>query len=99
MTDPGEVVEMVQQAVIDAAMQAQLAQSPATETRSVGRPAAGSSLLNDDDDYALGTESVEPMEAREALDIIASMGAVPGSLRDRLMAMEREQQRLKDEEG
>jgi predicted Rossmann fold nucleotide-binding protein DprA/Smf involved in DNA uptake len=96
MTDPGEVVEMVQQAIIDDAMQAQLAQTPAAETRPVGQPTAGSALLGDDDDYTLPTEALEPLEAQDALEIFSSMGTVPGSLRDRLMAIEREQQESKD---
>jgi predicted Rossmann fold nucleotide-binding protein DprA/Smf involved in DNA uptake len=94
MTDPGEVVEMVQQAIIDDALQTELAQAPASET--LPSPSAASEklpLLDSQDDYALGTEAVDPLAADEALDILSTMGPVPDSLRARLMAIEAQQKK------
>jgi hypothetical protein len=54
-------------------------------------------MLDGEDDYALGSEPVDPLAADEALDILSSMGAVPDSLRERLQAIE-EQQKLEAEE-
>jgi predicted Rossmann fold nucleotide-binding protein DprA/Smf involved in DNA uptake len=84
MTDPGEVVDMVQQAIIDDAMQAQIAQTPAAETAPQPQQ-----LLNSDEDFALHGDDLDPIDPDEALDILTSMGSVPSSLRNRLMAMEK----------
>lgn len=97
MTDPGEVIDMVQQAIIDETLQAQIAQAPATEnapppTKKADPPP----LLDDADDYALGNEVADPLAADEALDILSSMGNVPDTLRARLMAAEA-QRRHNDE--
>ncbi|RMF79305.1 MAG: hypothetical protein D6739_11170 [Nitrospirae bacterium] len=54
-------------------------------------------MLDETDDYALGKETVEPLPAGEALDILTSMGNVPDSLRARLMALEAENRRRKAE--
>ena len=97
MTDPGEVIDMVQQAIIDDAMQAQLAQTPASEAAPAIKEQPAS-MLDGEDDYALGSERVEPIAADEALDILSSMGSVPDTLRARLMAMEDEQRKSKPEE-
>ncbi|MEM7033386.1 MAG: DNA-processing protein DprA [Chloroflexota bacterium] len=89
MTDPGEVVDMVQQALIDDTLQAQIAQAPATETAPPPPLKEESvSVLDEDDDYALGNEVIDPLAADEALDILSSMGSVPDTLRARLMAAE-----------
>ncbi len=69
-----------------------MAQAPASE--SLPSPSAASEqapLLDSEDDYALGTEPVDPMAADEALDILSTMGSVPDSLRARLMAIEAQQ--------
>lgn len=93
MTDPGEVVEMVQQAIIDDAMQAQQAQAPATEPPPP--PPASLPPLSDTDDYALGTETVAPLAAADTLNILSSGGNVPNSLREKLMSLEKKQARSK----
>lgn len=93
MTDSGEVVEMVQQAIIDAALQSQLAQTPASETSPPQKERLP--LLDGEDDYALGTEMIDPIAADEALDILSSMGKVPDTLRARLRAMEDQQKKAK----
>lgn len=96
MTDPGEVVDMVQQAIIDETLQAQIAQAPASDSAPPSAPSAPPQpLLDADDDYALGTEVADPMAADEALNILSSMGDVPDTLRARLMAAEAQR---KDEE-
>ncbi len=95
LTDIGEVIEMVQQAIIDDAMQAQLAHA----TPAVTPPPVDyhSTLLNDTDDYAIRPDEVDPIDPDEALDILSSMGPVPDSLRSRLMAMEKMQQEEDDD--
>jgi len=101
MTDPGEVIDMVQQEIIDDTLQAQIAQAPASEGQPP--PSLGTKetklapLLDDEDDYALGTEIAEPLDADEALDILSSMGNVPDSLRARLMAIEAQRKQEKKE--
>ena len=88
MTDPEEVVEMVQQAIIDNAMQAQIAQQPAQEKApSLSPPKSGD---DDDDDYALSADPLDPIAADEALDILSAAGKVPNSLRAKLMALEKQ---------
>lgn len=84
MTDPGEVIEMVQQAIIDNSLQVEAAHRPAEQHP----PAVTQTLLAEDDDYALHGEDVDPIAPDEALDILSSMGRVPDSLRARLMSLE-----------
>ena len=96
LTDPGEVIDMVQQAVLDDAMQTKLMKAPASETAS----ATGGDqvpLLDGVDNYALGSEIVDPLAAEEALDILSSMGNVPDTLRARLMAIEAQQRESKSD--
>ena len=88
MTDPEEVVEMVQQAIIDNAMQAQIAQQPAQEK--APSPSSAKSGDDDDDDYALSADPLDPIAADEALDILSAAGKVPNSLRAKLMALEKQ---------
>jgi len=92
LTDYNEVIDMVQQAIIDGAMQWQVAQKPAAPT-----PEAPAPHLSDEaDNYALGQEIVEPLPATDALDILDAGGAVPNSLRARLMALEEESKRAQN---
>lgn len=96
MTDPGEVVEMVQQAIIDEALQVQLAQTPASEALPPSSAQTSQlSLLGGEDDYALGTETADLLPANEALNVLSTLGNVPDSLRARLMAMEAQQKKPK----
>ena len=92
MTDPGEVVEMVQQAIIDEALQVQMAQTPASEGQPPHLPKEKTpSLLDEGDDYALGREVADPMQATEVHSILSAGGNIPDTLRARLMALEAEQ--------
>ncbi len=84
MTDPGEVIELVQQAVIDTAIQSQLAQKPAAE------PLPPGEMLNETDDFALHADAVNPLPPDETLDILSAAGNVPTSLREKLMALEKQ---------
>ena len=86
MTDPDEVVEMVQQAIIDHAMQAQIARQPAREEAPPPPPAKSSH----DEDYALSADPLDPLAADEALNILSAAGKVPNSLRTKLMALEKQ---------
>ncbi len=92
LTDYDEVIDMVQQAIIDGAMQLQLAQKPAAPATE----APASNLPDKADDYALGKEIVDPLPATDALNILDAGGAVPNSLRARLMALEEENKRAQN---
>ncbi len=99
MTDPAEVVELVQQAVIDNAMQSQIAQKPAVEEAPPPPPKSSHNLLNDTDDYALGKEVAEPLSPDRTMTILSAGGTVPNSLRARLMALEKEHAESEAESG
>ncbi len=82
LTDPGEVVEEVQQTVIDAALlneSDELAVSPA---RSI--PPDSSAPPSSNDDFSLHIEGYDPIGSDEALDILSMGGNVPEILRHRL---------------
>ncbi|RME76427.1 MAG: hypothetical protein D6784_05865 [Chloroflexi bacterium] len=85
LTDPGEVVEMVQQTIIDAALQEQNdtpAPSPA--------PTASPAPTDTDDDFALRVEDVGLIDSQEALEILSLGGEVPEILRRRLKKSQNE---------
>lgn len=84
MTDTDEVVELVQQAIIDNALQAQMAQKPAAE------PLPPRKMLDPGDDYALHADAADPLPPAETIEILSAGGDVPSSLRARLMALEQE---------
>lgn len=82
LTDTGEVVELVQQAIIDAALQ-----EPAEEVSPVApRAAPAPTQLTSDpaEDYSLRVEEVEPIDSDEALQILSLGGEIPKVLRQRL---------------
>jgi len=92
LTDPGEVVEWVQQAVVDVAMQAaededepnpeDVAAAPLSATAPTDPPQS-------DDDYSLRLEDVPPIDTEEAMEVLSLGGEIPEVLRKRL---EQEQQ-------
>ena len=83
LTDPGEVIDWVQQAVIDMALQddddeaEDLSAAPLTATAPADHPIA-------DDDYALRSEDIPPLDSDEALAILSMGGDIPEILRQRL---------------
>ena len=82
LTDAGEVVEMVQQAVIDMAL---LESNPDPPSASAPPPAAAPLSFSDsDDDYSLRYEEVDPLDRDEALEILSLGGDIPDLLRQRL---------------
>jgi predicted Rossmann fold nucleotide-binding protein DprA/Smf involved in DNA uptake len=78
LTDAGEVVEMVQQAMIDATLLEPTEESPPPPLPS---PQATPGL---NEDFALRTEDVEPIDSDEALEILSLGGEIPEVLRQRL---------------
>jgi len=92
LTDAGEVIELVQQAVIDAAFFDEPADLPEQAPDQMAIAAeAGAPLvaiptisLQSDEDYALRSEDAEPIDSDEALDILSSGGEIPAILRQRL---------------
>jgi DNA processing protein len=91
LTDTGEVVEMVQQAMIDDTMLEQAEE----EIVNVPTPSISIPLISPDshDDYALRTEEVEPIDREEALGILSMSGEVPEILRRRLAKSEDDEER------
>ncbi|MDX1520830.1 MAG: hypothetical protein R3264_04330, partial [Anaerolineae bacterium] len=81
LTDAGEVVEMVQQAIIDAALLPENDEAVAPT-----QPAAPSSanLTDPTEDFGLRYEEVEPLETGEALEVLSLGGEIPDLLRRRL---------------
>ena len=83
LTDPGEVIDWVQQAVLDAAMQDD-------EDEDEDIPAAPLSATDPTeqsvphDDYALRGEEVPPLDSEEAIEILSLGGEIPDILRKRL---------------
>ena len=83
LTDPGEVIDWVQQAVLDMALQdddeavEDLGAAPLTATAPADHPVA-------DDDYALRGEDIPPLDNDEALAILSMGGEIPEILRKRL---------------
>lgn len=75
LTDAGEVVEMVQQAIIDSTLQDSDVEEP---------PAPAHWPPDANDDFSLRAENVEPIDSQEALDILSLGGEIPNILRQRL---------------
>jgi predicted Rossmann fold nucleotide-binding protein DprA/Smf involved in DNA uptake len=84
-TDPGEVVEAVQQAVIDAALleAPDNFSGPVSAALSLGSTPT-TSPVSQDDDFDLHLADYEPIDGDEALDILSISGNVPEILRRRL---------------
>jgi DNA processing protein len=87
LTDTGEVVEWVQQAIVDDAMQ----DSPAEPEPPPEIPAAAplaetapSIPSYSDEDFNLRVEDVPPLDSDEALDVLSLGGDIPDILRQRL---------------
>ena len=84
LTDAGEVIEMVQQAIIDTAL---LEEDEALiEPASVApvTPSFSATSADAGDNYTLPVEEVEPIDSDEALEILSLGGNVPEILRKRL---------------
>jgi predicted Rossmann fold nucleotide-binding protein DprA/Smf involved in DNA uptake len=95
LTDPGEVVDWVQQAMIDAAFleEDEQDQPPAEELAAapLATAAPDASLLDSDEDYSLRFDEVAPLDRDEALEILSLGGEIPEVLRRRLRKEEEEQ--------
>ena len=80
LTDAGEVIEVVQQAIIDAALE-----EPTAEAAPAPFPLYPEETSDAaDNDYSLHTEEVQPIDSEEALDILSLGGEIPDILRHRL---------------
>jgi predicted Rossmann fold nucleotide-binding protein DprA/Smf involved in DNA uptake len=86
LTDAGEVVEMVQQAIIDTAFSAEEVPTPAptVSVAPVSTPTPAIPAASPNDDFNLRAEDVEPIDSDEALEILSLGGNVPEILRKRL---------------
>jgi predicted Rossmann fold nucleotide-binding protein DprA/Smf involved in DNA uptake len=79
LTDAGEVVELVQQAVIDSTLSEPVQKEAVTPIAPPAQP-----MLDDNEDYSLRTEEVDPIDSEEALEILSMGGEIPDILRQRL---------------
>lgn len=75
LTDLTELIEMIEQSMVDAALFMPPHDAPAPSM-------ADSEEM--DDSYSLPIEEVEPLDGEKALEILADQGPVPASLRERL---------------
>ncbi|MCL4303413.1 MAG: DNA-processing protein DprA [Anaerolineae bacterium] len=84
LTDAGEVVEMVQQAMIDTVFaEEETLPAAVLPTAPIPTPAPAAPPSTDAD-YNLPVEEVEPIDSEEALEILSLGGNVPEILRKRL---------------
>jgi predicted Rossmann fold nucleotide-binding protein DprA/Smf involved in DNA uptake len=85
LTDTGEVVEMVQQAMVDESLVEQtdegVSSTPSFPASPISTPIVP---VDSDDDYALHTEDMDPIDSDEAIEILSMGGEVPEILRRRL---------------
>ncbi|MCQ3979546.1 MAG: hypothetical protein DPW09_39510, partial [Anaerolineae bacterium] len=87
LTDAGEVVEMVQQAIIDTVFVEEApppVQPAASAPTLASAPTPAAALPSSDADFNLPVEEVEPIDSEEALEILSLGGNVPEILRKRL---------------
>lgn len=89
LTDAGEVVEMVQQAIIDTVFIEEaplppMGQPAAAAPAPLVTPAPAAAPPGSDADFSLPVEEVEPIDSEEALEILSLGGNVPEILRQRL---------------
>lgn len=84
LTDTGEVIEMVQQAVIDATLLESGPEEATLPAPPLDTPAPPPPPSDPNDDYSLRLEEVEPIDSDEALEILSLGGDVPELLRRRL---------------
>jgi predicted Rossmann fold nucleotide-binding protein DprA/Smf involved in DNA uptake len=93
LTDPGEVVDWVQQALVDAAiLESEEEEATASLNAAPLSATAPADAPQSDDDYSLQGEEVPPLDADEALEILSLGGELPEVLRKRLKS------KLKDDE-
>ncbi len=84
LTDAGEVIEMVQQAVIDTAFVEEDVLPAEPALPAVASAPAPAAPAGAEEDYHLRVEEVEPIDSDEALEILSLGGNVPEILRKRL---------------
>lgn len=84
LTDTGEVIEMVQQAVIDATLLESGPEEATLPAPPLGSAAPPPPPSDPNEDYSLRLEEVEPIDSDEALEILSLGGDVPELLRRRL---------------
>ena len=77
LTDAGEVIEVVQQAIIDVTLE-----EPPVEV--APPPLAQPASPEQGDDFSLHIDPVEPIDSQEAIEVLSSGGEIPEVLRKRL---------------
>jgi predicted Rossmann fold nucleotide-binding protein DprA/Smf involved in DNA uptake len=89
LTDPGEVIEMVQQAVIDST----LLETDADEFSPTPLPPPNPPSPGTTDDYALHLEDVGPIDLDEAANILSMGGDIPDKLRHKLQQLKKKSEK------
>jgi predicted Rossmann fold nucleotide-binding protein DprA/Smf involved in DNA uptake len=85
LTDTGEVIDWVQQALVDDAMQEMPPETPSGELAAAPLTVTAQTSPDDsDDDYRLRVEEVPPLDSEEAIDLLSLGGEIPEVLRKRL---------------
>jgi predicted Rossmann fold nucleotide-binding protein DprA/Smf involved in DNA uptake len=98
LTDSGEVVDWVQQAVIDAAFleEDEEEETPVEDISAVAAPLTTTvpeaPLLDSSEDYSLRFDEVAPLDRDEALEVLSLGGEIPEVLRRRLQKQEDEEE-------
>jgi len=91
LTDTGEVIEMAQQAVLDAALadeEDEHEQPPATPTTP---PPDNMLPAESNEDYALRVNDIGPIDPDEAEEILSMGGEIPQILQERLQELKKNQ--------
>jgi predicted Rossmann fold nucleotide-binding protein DprA/Smf involved in DNA uptake len=85
LTDPEEVLDLVQQVLVDDAIQKANEAPPPEEIAAAPLTATAPTAADvSDDDYSLRTETVPPIDSEEALTLLGLGGEVPEVLRRKL---------------
>lgn len=86
LTDPGEVIDWVQQALVDAAIQEEeAAESPIEDLAAAPlSQAAPTTPERSDDDYTLRFDDISLLDSDEAIEVLSLGGEIPEVLRRRL---------------
>jgi DNA processing protein len=85
LTDSGEVVEWVQQAMVDLAVQEAEDEPPPEDLTAAPLAAtAPTDPPTSDEDYSLRSEEAPPLDSEEALEVLSLGGEIPEILRRRL---------------
>jgi predicted Rossmann fold nucleotide-binding protein DprA/Smf involved in DNA uptake len=88
LTDPGEVLEWVQQVLVDEVLLEDEEADESTREEQVAAPLAATAPTEAElshEDYSLRAEEIPPIDSAEALELLSLGGEIPPILRERLL--------------